>query len=600
MTNKNAHETCGYCFKNTLQNNVCSACGKVEPNRDGRALNKVYLNDKYFIGSVLGEPGGYGIAYLAYDEVLQRKVVIKEMFPSNQVYRSANNEVKMNQQSFISDYEQHKVLFLNEARKLAQLSDINSVVNISDFFSANNTAYFVMSFVEGMLLSEYITKNGPLNQQKLINWFYQICVGLSAVHAQDIFHRDIKPENIIIDKNDNPILIDFGNAISEKADTDKTFTHALTPCYAAPEQHAKKDSDMGAWTDIYSLGATMYYCVTAQRPESAENLFIRGESLTFKPSETQHLSRELVQIIESCIKLRTRERPQTMRSLLLQLEPLRTNNSHWTTALPNNKFGKKMRAIHKKRLSGAKLPVKFNWVAGFAQSFWFFSKNLNFMGVVSAAIYLVIFILMALINVSVSGFIITALVVWAVMFLPIALFANHVLYNSISTKILDINYKTKNMQQLIYDVSKPTSFGLQMAIVFILLVVVLFLYNYIEYKNMQQEFNIIKLEIDYALETPELREDFLKFYEDKGIYPKDVDELVLEYPNKEYSAMLELPNYQFNKVEFKGNKIELYLSIEPFKNDKAIWTLTDSGQWQCHSSTISSDYLPSYCLKTDY
>lgn len=599
MTKQKSQQTCGYCFENSLQDNACTSCGKTESSPDGRTLHKVYLkNDQYFVGALLGNPGGFGIVYLAYDEVLQRKVVIKEMFPNNQVHR-VGKTVRINQSAFASQYEQYKVLFLEEARKLAQLGNVTAVVNITDFFLENNTAYFVMSFVEGISLAEHIKQHGGLNQHTLIDWLYQLCQGLAAIHAQNIYHNDIKPENIIIDNNNNPVLIDFGNAVSDKNKTHQSYLHAVTPAYSAPEQHAKKLSEMGAWTDIYGLGATMYHCITTKRPESSQSLLIQCESLVFN-SEVKHLPSELVSLIEWCTKLKIEDRPQNVQSVLRELKPLRRNNIHWTTVLPNNNFGKQMRIIHKKNTEGIALPITFNFSAGVMQWLWFFWKNLT-LGIAIVLIYGVGLVLLVINYATPATFIYFAIAFWAVLFLPTALLANYALYKSISTKVFnqlsEIEADGNTIQAFVNKAYSPNSLLLQFAIVCFLVIVLVCEVGFWRYQSTAEK-------VESAIKISHLKADFLKFYESEESYPNSTEQLLKhnqytlqEVANVNYSEVL--PNYKFNKINLFANQIELFLNIKPFKNKKVVWTLDEEGLWHCHSSEVSKGYLPNDCEYVD-
>ncbi len=206
------------------------------------------LCDRYEILDVVGA-GGMSIVYKARCHRLNRNVAIKVLKPE---FASDKN--------FVSK-------FRIEAQASAGLSHPN-IVNVYDVYDDDGIYFIVMELVEGITLKEYIEQNGRLSMDRAIDFSIQIASGLEAAHESHIIHRDIKPQNIIVSRNGNVKVTDFGIA---KAATSNTLTSGAMGSvhYISPEQARGGYSDERS--DIYSLGITMYEMVTGRVPYEGEN-----------------------------------------------------------------------------------------------------------------------------------------------------------------------------------------------------------------------------------------------------------------------------------------------------------------------------------------
>ena len=224
------------------------------------------LHNRYTVGQVIGG-GGFGITYVGTDNTLDVKVAIKEFFPGNLVTR--NNTVSSNvtclDNADIFEAEKKKVL--SEARILAKFSKMPGVVYVIDCFEENNTAYIVMEFLEGGTLKETVIKNGTMSADRAFEILTPIMKVISKIHEENVIHRDISPENIMFDA-DSPKLLDFGAARELFGSTGEGMSVILKHGYAPQEQYSRKGKQ-GPWTDLYSLCATIYYCITGIVPDSA-------------------------------------------------------------------------------------------------------------------------------------------------------------------------------------------------------------------------------------------------------------------------------------------------------------------------------------------
>lgn len=270
---------CNKCFNvydDEISAGVCPACGYYdgEPQEDPRNLPiGSLLHDRYIIGGVLGV-GGFGVTYKAWDTKHNVSKAIKEYFQQGVV-----NRIPGDTQVFVSapkrreEFEYGKERLLNEAQIVAKFRSKN-IVRVDDFFEENETSYMVMEYLELKTLEEYISDNKKtLSADEAITIGINICEALEEIHDAGVIHRDISPDNIFVDDEGNVKIIDFGSARLSKEDTDSRMI-VLKPGYAPPEQYEKIDPDndiQKAWTDIYALGATLYFSVTGKVPDESSD-----------------------------------------------------------------------------------------------------------------------------------------------------------------------------------------------------------------------------------------------------------------------------------------------------------------------------------------
>jgi len=240
------------------------------PAASSNALPENYRLDEYVIQSVLGQ-GGFGITYLARDARLGAMVAVKEYFPQAYAQRDRTATIRPNTHagdtSDIENYKWGLQEFLKEARALAQFKHAN-IVRVLRFLEANGTAYMVMEYEEGESLSEHLAHHGGfLGEPVLLNIFLPVLNGLQAVHDAGLLHLDIKPDNIYLRRNGPPMLIDFG-AARQRQGGRRSEKVALTPGYCALEQYPGF-GELGPWSDVYSMGATLYRCIVGREPVDA-------------------------------------------------------------------------------------------------------------------------------------------------------------------------------------------------------------------------------------------------------------------------------------------------------------------------------------------
>ncbi len=237
-------------------------------------------NGKYKIIKVLGQ-GGFGITYEAEQTMLKVRYAIKEFFVNTKdVYcrRDTTQNNKVTPHFDTEMYEKLREDFIKEARTLFRLDNIPNVVKVRDTFEENGTVYIVME--------------------------------------NNILHRDIKPDNILINANDTAVLIDFGIARDFVDDKTQFHTAMLSPGYAPPEQEVAV-ARKGTYSDVYSVGATMYYCLTGKKPQTLSELnfqdYISAQSLN------PHVSDEFDTIINKAIEKKSKDRFQSCGEFIEQI-----------------------------------------------------------------------------------------------------------------------------------------------------------------------------------------------------------------------------------------------------------------------------------------
>lgn len=274
----------------------------------------VILKERYKIEEVIGA-GGFGITYRAWDPLLQSYVAIKEYYPSGIATRSTDSSkvcVPVGQEQ--REYHRGRIRFLKEAQDVARFQSEPNIVSIYDYLEENDTAYMVMEYLHGCTLKQYIREHGGrLDTDHILHICLSVLDALAVVHKAGMIHRDISPENIFICEDLTVKLIDFGAAKQVYLDGEQTMSVVLKPGYAPPEQYAKKDKQ-GSWTDIYALGATLYFAATGEKPEES---FGRVLEDTIKPvcEVNPEIPRAMSQVIMRAMSVKIEDRYQTVEAM---------------------------------------------------------------------------------------------------------------------------------------------------------------------------------------------------------------------------------------------------------------------------------------------
>ena len=282
-------------------------------------LNALKQGDKllwYEIKEILGQ-GGFGITYLAHDLNLDNEVAIKEYLPVELAARDENGDVQPVSPAHRKKYYWGLDRFLTEARTLGKYKHHN-IVRVRNVFEENNTAYMVMDYELGESLQEILGRRKTLSEEDLEGIIVPIIDGIRHVHASGFIHRDIKPANIFIRVDGEPVLLDFGSARQAIEGQKQSLTSIFSRGYAPIEQYNTSEDTQGPWTDIYSLGATLYRSIVGVPPTDAVD---RSAAISHTDKDNYvpaieigagKYSTELLEGIDHALEFKQDDRPQSI------------------------------------------------------------------------------------------------------------------------------------------------------------------------------------------------------------------------------------------------------------------------------------------------
>ena len=279
----------------------------------------------YKITKVLGA-GGFGITYKVSSKTLVGNIEIDTQFAIKEYfmkgcYRDSNDAQMLYSPTLKLDVEQGREDFITEAKRLNKLSgQSNNIVKVNELFTANDTAYYVMEYLNGGDLIQYVKKNGVLSERDALSIMIPIAKAVELLHNEKLLHLDIKPDNIVL-KTDNetqatiPVLIDFGIAKHFGRDgkpTSHLVAKGATDGYAPMEQYADIDR-FAPEIDIYALGATLYYLLTGKNPPKAFDI----ESMSvIRNALPKQVSEQTKNMIVSAMQRNKSDRTSSVHQML--------------------------------------------------------------------------------------------------------------------------------------------------------------------------------------------------------------------------------------------------------------------------------------------
>jgi serine/threonine protein kinase len=272
--------------------------------------------DQYIIERELAH-GGFSSVYLARQLKDQILVAIKEFLPRKQAHRTWNNVVVPNSEEDKLLFNRGRAFFVEEAKVLSKLKHHN-IVEVINFFHANATVYMVMTYDYGVSLNKVITEGQvPINESFMIKVFTDLLNGIEIIHQNNRVHLDIKPGNILLRPDNDPLLLDFG-AIQKNSMTGRpNQTLVLTNGFSPLEQYSAKS--LGAWTDIYAVGATMRCCLDKKIPPPSPARYQTETQVPAVKAFKRKFPVQLLEAIDWAMELRPRDRPQTTAELIKAL-----------------------------------------------------------------------------------------------------------------------------------------------------------------------------------------------------------------------------------------------------------------------------------------
>lgn len=315
---------CPNCFSGSMSGGKCSKCGYEDApvNPGSLQLPKFFvLYDRYVLGKVLGA-GGFGITYKAYDILNNSLCAVKEFVPFGISTRSMDGiTLQAASRGHEDNFEHGKKRFLEEADILKQLSNIPEVVHITDYFSENNTVYFVMEFLNGITLKKMVSAmGGKIPYRHAVSIISDAGRALEQVHRRaGIFHRDISPENIMIDGEGRVKIIDFGSAKYLTGKRSQNLSVVLKPGFAPLEQYSSTGKQ-GSFTDVYALAGTFYYIVSGVMvPEAPDRL--SGSQYKKLKELSLGIDEKVSDEVDRALELNYRDRTQTIGEFISGISP---------------------------------------------------------------------------------------------------------------------------------------------------------------------------------------------------------------------------------------------------------------------------------------
>lgn len=355
----NLDTICLNCFNPLYKGGYCANCGCDEEAMKAKDYDDVLapgtlLRGRYLLGKTLGK-GGFGVTYAGLDLINERKIAIKESYISSICGRGDNHR-----QVVLQDRSQEQVLtdakqrFLKEISLLKENRDNPAIIQVHDVFEENSTVYYAMEFLNGQDLSKKLkTAEAPFTWEETAKYMEPVFMALISLHRFNIWHRDISPDNIFLCEDGQVRLIDFGSArtglLTRSFDID-----AVKKGYAPIEQYSEKVMQ-GTWTDVYSLAATVYKCLTGVTPPGAPERSRRDE-LREPSSYVEGIPAHVEHALMKGLEVYPEYRYQTVAELKCALFP-----DHQTIPLADRIVADKP----EEKTEDKKLNVRIRGLAGF-------------------------------------------------------------------------------------------------------------------------------------------------------------------------------------------------------------------------------------------
>lgn len=279
--------------------------------------------EEFEISGLIGQ-GGFGIVYIAEDQVLHRRVALKEFMPADLAERVDGDAITVKSEDARQTFDIALRSFVNEAKLLASF-DHPSLVKVYRYLQANGTAYMVMPYFQGETLTKKLKREGPPDENWLKYYLLRpLLEALDVIHAQQIYHRDIAPDNIVLEA-ERPVLLDFGAARQLVGDRKQPLTIMYKTGYTPIEQFDESNTlKTGPWTDIYALGAVVYYAIMQRAPMASEVRNVSDSLVPLSQAAAGRYSEAFLGAIDAALRIRPHERPQSVAEFrdLLGIEDL--------------------------------------------------------------------------------------------------------------------------------------------------------------------------------------------------------------------------------------------------------------------------------------
>jgi TonB family protein len=280
---------------------------------DAGCLPRGYRLRDFVIERVLAE-GGFGVVYVAIDARLRRRVAIKEYMPASLARRGVDLSVQPRssvpmQDAFVVGLRS----FINEARLLAGF-DHPALVRVLQFWEDKGTGFIVMPLYQAPTVRQWtLAQDETPDADWLVAFVEPLLEALELVHGAACLHRDIAPDNVLIQRERDPLLLDFGAARRVIEEMTQTLTAIVKPGYAPIEQYAQSTGlRQGPWTDLYALCATVHFMLTRRAPPPAVARMVADEYVPLAQALRGRYPLPLLAAVDAGLAVRPADRPQSV------------------------------------------------------------------------------------------------------------------------------------------------------------------------------------------------------------------------------------------------------------------------------------------------
>lgn len=338
---------CKNCFAPKSRRGECPVCGYTKGAGDPSLLPRgTKLAGRYIVGGAIGR-GGFGVTYLAYDTNDKKTVAVKEYFPSMLAKRDRGGYVIPVSEKSAVQFNIGAEKFFDEADLVRQFNGNPNIISIYECFYENNTAYYIMEYLDGITLDNYVKKYGVLSPAEAAFVADKLSMALVVLHSGNVLHRDISPDNVMLCKNGNVKLVDFGAARQFLSDGTLGYTVIMKPGFSPLEQYSH-DTEPDIRADIYSAGTLLYYALTGNIPESPYKRMENDSAFCGKADGGES---GLWRVIEKAAAVMPSERYQSAEELRSELAKLDITAS--AVAVPTD-----YNSLNDERFAGSRIPKK--------------------------------------------------------------------------------------------------------------------------------------------------------------------------------------------------------------------------------------------------
>lgn len=267
--------------------------------------------DCYRIVESIGE-GGFSVVYVAEEEETGSEVVIKEFLPKHLARHDSKGHLVPRDGSRRESLYRSRKRFFQEARAMASLQHPH-IVAVLNVFLANSTAYIVMEYERGRNLAQLIQQRGSLSTTLILRIFLPLLDALALMHSKSMLHLDLKPGNIHLRTGQDPLLLDLGAV--HLMGSGASGSQVITAGYSPPEQH-KSNGNIGPWTDVYAIGATLRCCLEGKAPQPSPDRAVKDNVIPATQALKDRYPGWLLALIDRTMDLEPERRPADASELL--------------------------------------------------------------------------------------------------------------------------------------------------------------------------------------------------------------------------------------------------------------------------------------------